>query len=214
MDNLNNIELRRFNAAPELRVEVVNDEHGRAQRYLSGYAVLFEQYSRSFWDEWVEVIDRNAFANADMSDVVMVVDHSREVGDILARSKDGVGTLEMSIDDNGIMFRFPIPDTTTGRDLYELIARGDVTECSFAFWVRKDQWTYDMIIDGKKMDVRRIIEVEKLADLSIVMRGQYSQTSVGIDERALARSAREASTTKLAEQKTMSVATAKAICNL
>jgi hypothetical protein len=71
-----------------------------------------------------------------------------------------------------------------------------------------------MIIDGKKMDVRRIIEVEKLADLSIVMRGQYSQTSVGIDERALARSAREASTTKLAEQKTMSAATAKAICNL
>ena len=213
MNNLNNIELRRCNAAPELRVEVVNDEHGRARRYLSGYAVLFEQYSRSFWDEWgewVEIIDRNAFANADMSDVVMVVDHSREVGDILARSKDGVGTLEMSIDDNGIMFRFPIPDTTAGRDLYELIARGDVTECSFAFWVRKDQWTYDMTIDSKKMAERRIIEVEKLADLSIVMRGQYSQTSVGIDERALARSAREASTA----QKTMSVATAKAICNL
>lgn len=211
-NSLNNIELRRFSGMPEFRMEEVRDEQGNSQRYLSGYAVVFEEYSRSFWDEWVEIIDRNAFASADMSDVVMVVDHSREVGDILARSKDGAGTLDITIDDKGVKFRFPLPDTSMGRDLAELVQRGDVTECSFAFWVKEDRWVYGATIDGKEMDVRRIVAVDKLADLSIVSRGQYAQTSVGLDERAAAREAREMA--KAETPKRMSVATAKMLINL
>lgn len=210
MDNLNNIELRRLNTRPELRMESEVREDGTTLRYVSGYAVVFEQYSTPFWDEIVEIISRTAFDNTDMSDVVMVVDHSRQVGDVLARSKNGEGSLEISIDDIGVKFRFAVPDTSVGRDVVALIERGDITECSFAFWVRKDSWSYDMMVEGKRYDVRRIEDVARLADLSIVVNGQYPQTSVGIDERSLAMRARELARPKdVARQ--MSVSLAKAI---
>lgn len=210
MDNLNNIELRRLNTRPELRMESEVREDGTTLRYVSGYAVVFEQYSTPFWDEIVEIISRTAFDNTDMSDVVMVVDHSRQVGDVLARSKNGEGSLEISIDDIGVKFRFAVPDTSVGRDVVALIERGDITECSFAFWVRKDSWSYDMMVEGKRYDVRRIEDVARLADLSIVVNGQYPQTSVCIDERSLAMRARELARPKdVARQ--MSVSLAKAI---
>lgn len=193
-------------------MEVEHREDGSAQRYISGYAVVFEQYSRSFWDEWVEIIDPNAFANTDMSDVVMVVDHSTEVGDVLARSRNGVGSLEISVDAHGVKFRFAVPDTTVGRDIVELIERGDISECSFAFFVKADEWRYDVIVNGAKIDVRRILEVERLVDLSIVVRGAYPTTSVGVDERALVGAMREERKPKMSP--TMSVELVKMIANI
>lgn len=212
-NTLNNVELRRLNSAPELRMEQVLREDGSAQRYISGYAVVFEQYSRSFYDEWVEIIDRNAFANTDMSDVVMVVDHSHNAGDVLARSRNGEGTLDITVDEVGVKFRFAVPDTTVGRDIAQLIERGDISECSFAFWVKADEWRYGVGFGDKTMDERRILAVDKLADLSIVMRGAYPTTSVGIDERSLVSAMREA---KRKEYKapTMSIELAKAIVNI
>lgn len=218
-NTLNNVELRRLNSAPELRMEQELREDGSTQRYISGYAVVFEQYSRIFYDyfcsddEWVEIISRNAFANTDMSDVVMVVDHSHDAGDVLARSRNGEGTLKITVDDVGVKFRFAVPDTTVGRDITQLIERGDISECSFAFWVKADEWRYGVSFGDKKMDEHRILEVEKLADLSIVMRGAYPTTSVGIDERAIVRAMRDAQ--RPAPKATgMSVELAKAIASI
>lgn len=164
-------------------MERVKREDGGEDAYVSGYAVVFEQYSKPIWDEWVEIISRNAFDNCDMSDVVMVVDHARDVGSVLARSRNGEGTLEISIDDVGVAFRFKAPDTSTGRDIVALVERGDISECSFAFWVKEDKWLYDVAFEGKTYDVRRIESIAKLADLSIVVSGQYGQTSVSVEER-------------------------------
>lgn len=208
MSELNNIELRRLSALPEIRAEVVQREDGSTAKRISGYAAVFEQYSRPFYDEWVEIISRGAFDGCEMSDVVMVIDHSREVRDVMARYKDGIGTLDISIDEVGVRFAFDAPDTAAGRDLVALIERGDISECSFAFWVAEDSWSYDVNLDGKVYDIRRINKVAKLADLSIVVRGQYPQPSVGIDERALF----EASKPKQSAP-TMSVRLAKAITN-
>lgn len=211
-NTLNNIELRRLTSAPELRMEVEQREDGSTHRFISGYAVVFEQYSRSFYDEWVEIIDKDAFRNTDMSDVIMVVDHSQEVGDVLARSRNGEGTLQISVDDKGVMFRFPVPDTTVGRDVMQLIERGDISECSFAFWVKEDEWRYDVPFGDKTMDERRILEVARLADLSIVVRGAYPTTSVGVDERAYhseLRNKRDSRTPR-----TMSIELANAIVNI
>lgn len=211
-NNLNNIELRRLSAAPaEFRVERVEREDGGTDTYIRGYAVVFEQYSKPIWDEWVEIISRNAFADTDMSDVVMVVDHARDVSSVLARSRNGEGTLEITIDEVGVAFRFKAPDTRAGRDIVELVERGDISECSFAFWVAKDTWTYDVAFNDKTYDVRRIEAVAKLADLSIVVSGQYGQTSVSVEERALVDEARKAS--KPSQRKAMSVRLAKAIAD-
>lgn len=213
-NNLNNVELRRLNTQPaEFRVEQVTREDGVVERYVSGYAIVFEQYSKPIYDDWVEIISRNALANTDMSDVVMCVDHSREVGDVLARSRNGQGTLTISVDDHGVAFRFLVPNTTTGTDLVALLERGDIAECSFAFIVRRDQWTYDQPFGDRTLHVRRIEDIATLLDLSIVVNGQYPQTSVSIDERAAVSAMRKAEGEK-APQPRMSVALAKAICDL
>ena len=194
--SLNNIELRRLSAKPaEFRVERVAREDGGEDTYIAGYAVVFEQYSKPIWNEWVEIISRNAFDNCDMSDVVMVIDHARDVSSVLARSRNGVGTLEITIDEVGVAFRFKVPDTTAGRDMVSLIQRGDISECSFAFWVTEDRWLYDIAFDDRTYDVRRIESIAKLADLSIVISGQYGQTSVSVEERAMVNEARTAGKT-------------------
>ena len=92
----------------------------------------------------------------------------------------------------------------------ELIERGYITECSFAFWVAEDRWQYDIAFGDKTYDVRRIERLGKLADLSIVVSGQYGQTSVSVEERAMVDKARQAGK-PTAEKRTMSVRLAKAI---
>lgn len=209
----NTTEIRRLNARPaEFRVERVTREDGGIDTFIKGYAAVFEQYSRPFWDEWVEVISRRAFDNTDMSDVVMVVDHARDVASVLARSKDGLGTLEITIDDVGVAFRFLAPDTSRGRDIVTLVERGDISECSFAFYVGSDSWLYDVDVDGKRYDVRRIDSVAKLVDLSIVVNGQYGQTSVSVEERNALDNSRKA-TRSQAKRLGMSYRLAEAIVN-
>lgn len=209
----NIVEIRRLNARPaEFRVERVTRQDGGVDTFIKGYAAVFEQYSRPFWDEWVEVISSRAFDNTDMSDVVMVVDHARDVSSVLARSKDGIGTLEISVDEVGVAFRFLVPGTTKGSDIVALVERGDISECSFAFYVGADRWLYDVEVDGKKFDVRRIENVAKLVDLSIVVNGQYGQTSVSVEERNAIDNSRKA-TRPQTKRSGMSYRLATAIVN-
>ena len=213
---MNNIELRRLSAAPEFRLEQEVRDDGTTARYITGYAVVFGQDSRPLYDCFVEQIARGAFDNCDMSDVVMVVDHSRDVRDVLARSKDGKGSLEITIDERGVKFRFAVPNTTTGNDIAELVERGDISECSFCFIAKRDEWTFDVDYDGKTYDFRRVLEVERLIDLAIVVRGAYPQTSVENEERALAENIRKERTAqaKTYTPPTMGVRLAKALTEL
>lgn len=206
------MELRQISSAPaEYRVERIAREDGGTDTYINGYGAVFEQYSKPIWDEWTEIISRSAFDACDMSDVVMVADHARDVGSVLARSRNGQGTLDITVDEQGVAFRFKVPDTTKGRDLVALIERGDISECSFGFYVAEDTWTYDVAFGDKTYDVRRIDKVAKLVDLSIVVSGQYGQTSVTVEERTEAK-ARKAEMSN-PQKRNMSVRLAKEIVN-
>lgn len=179
--DLKHIELRRYFDAQQFRVERTDEG-----TYISGRAIPFESYSLPFYEEWVEIISRDALATANMSDVVMVADHARDVRSVLARSKNGEGTLSMSITEEGLMFRFAVPDTSLGNDLVALIERGDICECSFAFYIDQSAWINNGVtLEDKTYDVHRIMSISRLCDLSIVVNGQYgSHTTVGVEERS------------------------------
>lgn len=211
---MNNIELRRLSAAPEFRVEREMREDGVSERYITGYAVVFEQDSRPLYDYFVEQIARGAFDSCDMSDVVMVVDHSRDVRDVLARSKNGSGSLEITIDERGVKFRFAVPNTTVGNDIAELVERGDISECSFCFIAKRDEWEFDKKYGDKIYDYRRVLEVERLIDLAIVVRGAYPQTSVENEERALAEEIHQRRSHAPKQMRTMGLRLAKALSEL
>lgn len=139
-------------------------------RIVEGYAVRFnEPATFQIGDvEYREVIDRAALDKCDMSDVPFKYNHSDSFM-IMARTRNQ--TLQLIRDDNGLKIRAQLADTNDGRDLYELIKRGDVDKMSFAFTVRKDD--YD-----NKTRTRTIQDIDRLYDVSAVDFPAYDTTSI------------------------------------
>lgn len=152
------------------------EEDGK--RYLEGYASVFGKRSKPIYEDgklFYEIIDRSAFdevlAQEDLN-VKLVFNHNGR--DLLGRTKSG--TLDLSTDETGLKFRALVPQTTLGNDVYELVSRGDLAECSFAFAIKKgdDVWTRDDNGDN----VRTINKVARLYDVAIVVDGAYANTDV------------------------------------
>lgn len=155
------------------------------KRYLQGYASVFNQRSKPILENgklFYEIIDPRAFDDVLKSenlDVKLNFNHER--GRVMARTISG--TLKLSTDEKGLLFRAEVPNVSYANDVYELVSRGDLFENSFAFIVRKgdDVWTKD----NQGNDIRTINRVAKLIDVSVVVDGAYANTEVSArkDER-------------------------------
>lgn len=132
---------------------------------VEGYAVVFESPQTY---EYTEVIDRNALNNTDMNDCVLRYNHSEE-GFSLARTRNH--SLELTVDDNGLYVKARIIDTQHGRDLYKMIQENLVDKMSFAFTVSREEW-------DDETKTRRILEIDKLYDVSAVDQPFYQDTSI------------------------------------
>lgn len=152
-----------------------NDVISINDRQVSGYAVVFESYSKDLGG-FKEIISREALNDViEKSDVLAVLDHNPKRG-VLARSKYGAGSLTLSIDDKGLKYAFCAPKTALGDELLEGIKRGDISTSSFAFTIEKEQWAEDYTI-------RRIEKIKQLYDVSPVYQEAYPDTSVAIKSR-------------------------------
>lgn len=147
-------------------------------RTISGYAIVWDVESRVLWDfdgDFIEIIERGAVDNALIasSDVKALYNHSDN--QLLARSVNGSGTLRLSIDDHGLRFEFDAPNTSLGNDVLELVRRGDLRGCSFAFRTDSKNVSYSHR-DGVRL--RRVKRLLALRDVSVVVEPAYTQTSV------------------------------------
>lgn len=149
-------------------------------RIVEGYAIVFNQQSRQLYDKaskkvFTEIIDPRAVTKTflDDQDVKMLYNHSNDM--LLARSTYGIGTLSYEIDEYGVKYRFEMPNTTVGNDVLELIRRGDVWGCSFAFSYAKDG-----VRDEKRngQNFRTVIQMASIDDFSIVVDPAYLGTYV------------------------------------
>ena len=149
-------------------------------RIVEGYAIVFNQQSRQLYDKaskkvFTEIIDPRAVTKAflDDQDVKMLYNHSNDM--LLARSTFGFGTLSYEIDEYGVKYRFEMPNTSVGNDVLELIRRGDVWGCSFAFSYAKDG-----VRDEKRngQNFRTVIQMASIDDFSIVVDPAYLGTYV------------------------------------
>ena len=137
------------------------------QKIVEGYACTFnEEYT--LWDDgqfaFRESIDRDAFADADMRDVIMQYDHQ---GRVFART--GNGTLALYTDEHGLGVRCDLGGTEGGRQLYDEIRGGYTTKMSFGFTVARDERTEERDqVTGKTTVHRKITAIKKLYDVSAV----------------------------------------------
>ena len=152
-----------------------NDDENR--QLVEGYAAVFNQRAliwESEWSGWkyMEVIDRNAFNGADMSDTVFKYNHG-DVAMILARASNN--TLTMNTDDKGLRISADIIDTNNGTDVYKLIKRGDVNKMSFAFTVKSERTEVDK---ENKIYTRTITAFDKIYDVAVIDFPAYDGTSI------------------------------------
>lgn len=144
------------------------DEQSESKMIIEGYPIVFdrEAYIDCGFDGWYEKVDRNAFANADISDVALKYNHNDNVF-ILARTRNG--SLTLRFDDYGVFIHAELIDTTTNRDVYEMVRSGLLTEGSFAFTVTEDVEAKD----EKGAVHRTITGIGKLFDVAICPNGAY-----------------------------------------
>lgn len=156
---------RQYRAMPVMVRALGADDGKREKRfdteyYVEGYAstfddpyVLFEDFDGN---EYREIIAPTAFADADMTDVIMQFDHS---GKVLARMSNG--TLIVEPDEHGLFVAADLSGSQAARDLYEEIANGLVTRMSWAFMIAADE--YD-----RETRTTTITRVKKVYDVSAV----------------------------------------------
>ena len=95
-------------------------------RTVEGYALVFGKQSRDLGG-FTEVIEPSALAGIlEKSDILCLLNHNEDRG-ILARSKYGTGSLELTIDETGLKYRFEAPNTALGDELLEGLRRGDIS---------------------------------------------------------------------------------------
>lgn len=133
---------------------------------VEGYAAVFDSVTDLGWMK--EVIDRKAFDNADMSDIVMKYNHEDSV---LPMARTRGGSLQFDVDDHGLRIRANLPDTTVNKDIFTLIKEKVLSKMSFAFTVKEEEYDYET-------DTRRILAFDKIFDVSVVDVPAYESTEI------------------------------------
>ena len=151
----------------ELRADV-------SEGIIRGTAIVFNSESKDLGG-FTEIIKPESITKEflDRQDIVMLYNHNADSG-VLARSKNGRGSLTYSIDANGVNFEFKAKKKDQG--IVESIAAGDLDSCSFAFRVTQDGQKIEKRENG--MLLRTITAFEKLQDFSVVIFPAYTETSV------------------------------------
>lgn len=146
---------------------------------VEGIAAVFNQTTELGW--FTEEIAPEAFNGADMSDVVLNLNHDDSI--LLAGTRNG--SLQLQVRDNGLFQSSNIIDTTQGLDAMKLVRSGLISKMSFSFVIASggEEWSER---NGKEHRIIR--SISRLYDVSLVTFPAYSQTSVwargNVDELA------------------------------
>jgi HK97 family phage prohead protease len=172
---LSKIETRRTPTSIEVR------EESDGMRF-SGYAAVFNSASEPL--PFIERIAPGAFRKSlrARNDIKFLWNH--DAGEVLGSTR--AGTLMLTEDDKGLRVDGLLPNTSRGRDVAELLRRGDVDAMSFGFSVPAggDSWSED----GSE----RTLNSVRLFEVSVVSWPAYTATAGTVAVRGLDKIAKRA----------------------
>jgi HK97 family phage prohead protease len=163
---MNNTEKRTYSAPVEVRAE--KDD----SRTIRGYALLYN--TRADLGFFQEEILPGAADGVLENDVRALFNH--DANQILGRT--AAGTARIGSDSKGVWYEVDLPDTTTGRDLFTSIKRGDISQSSFAFTLPQNQEGETWVEARGEKPLRQITEFKSLLDVSPVTYPAYTETQV------------------------------------
>lgn len=153
----------------DLRLDVVeNDDEYRVEGFATTYNEEYPLYKyrndKNYLIEVREQVDRNAFGNADLSDVIMQYNHE---GRVFARISNNTLKLDKS-NERGLFVDAYLGGTEIGRQLYEEIKGGYTSKMSFGFTVGEDRLEKVQETQDGEIWLRTITGIKKVFDVSAV----------------------------------------------
>lgn len=161
------------NIEEEVVVDNVEEEEIE-ERIIEGYAIVFNELSEDLggFREMImpEAVNEELINN---SDIFYLYNHNND-STPLARSNHGSGSLELTIDNKGLKYRF----NCLNSEFYQLVQRGDLDKSSFAFSLPKDGSGEVWEKNSEYNYIRKIVKIEQLFDCSAVLIPAYSATEL------------------------------------
>ena len=156
-------------SAGQFEVRAEGDDDSKT---LKGHAAVFNS-DTEIAGAFRERIAPGAFTRAIKEDDVRAL-FNHDANQVLGRTASG--TLRLAEDKTGLAVEIDPPDTQYARDAVTVIERGDVSQMSFGFRVRKETWEEG---EEGELDLRTIEEAE-LFDVSPVTFPAYADTDVAV----------------------------------
>lgn len=153
---------------PEIRVD-------KESRMIQGYAVVFDSQSEDLG--FYETIHRGAITTETINRSDVFARFNHENNKILARCKNGTGSMALQVDEKGVLYRFAAPKTALGDELLEYLERGDITASSFAFTIDKNDKQAEKWSNRDGVLYRDIYHINRLYDVAPVFQPAYEATS-------------------------------------
>lgn len=148
---------------------------------LSGYAAVYynaadPKTEYRLWDDMVERIMPGAFDRAlrERQDIRCLFNHDTD--NLLGRSVSG--TLRLSSDPKGLAYDCDLPETSAGKDVGVMLARGDLDGSSFSFRPMKSTFREE-VRDGKPHYIREIEDAD-VYDVGPVTFPAYEASTAGV----------------------------------
>lgn len=147
---------------------------------IEGDAAVFNQETNiGTW--FREMIKPGAFKRvlSENPDVVAAFNHDWNI--VLGRTS--AGTLRLKETAKSLRYSVDVnPKDPEAMGVYERIKRGDVSQASFAFTVRTEEWTKPA--DKTQLALRSVIEIDQLFDVGPVTFGAYPEASAQARSKA------------------------------
>ena len=137
---------------------------------LVGHAAVFDRRSQDLGG-FVEELAPGAFKRAlddPQTDAMLLAEHGG-----LPLARQSAGTLNLSEDGTGLRVEATLAPTTAARDIQALVESKHLTQMSFAFTCAADEWSR-----AEGSPLRRVTEVGRLFEVSVVGTPAYPQTSI------------------------------------
>lgn len=168
----------------DLRVR--ESEGSSESRTIEGYVLKFGVRSvllRDWWNPYYEILEPGCVTREmlDKCNIPLTMFHDREL--VIARSKNGKGTLNYTVDGLGTQFNADVARTADGDKALELVRRGDLDGCSFVYSTDEmdpEAVTYEASgekdADGNDILLRHVWRIDSITDFTLTGNAAYEQT--------------------------------------
>lgn len=141
---------------------------------IEGYFAVFNS-NYELWEGASESIAPTAFDNTLSGDIRALINHDTTL--VIGRTTNG--TLELKVDSRGLWGRVKInPKDQDALNIHARVERGDVTQCSFGFYIREEETEF--LPDGS---VHWTLTDVELFEVSCCTFPAYEETSISARKR-------------------------------